>query len=50
VNRTTFLKTSGILGVASLLPSNSVFAHNVTENGIDKLVDAEGNFALQALP
>jgi superoxide dismutase, Fe-Mn family len=50
MNRKNFIKTSTILGAATLLPSNSVFAHNITENGIDKLVDADGNFALQPLP
>lgn len=50
MDRSTFLKNTSILAAASLLPNNSVFANNVTENGIDKLVDAEGNFALQALP
>jgi superoxide dismutase, Fe-Mn family len=50
MNRQDFLKTSTILGAASLLPSNSVFANNMAQNGIDKLVDADGNFALQPLP
>jgi superoxide dismutase, Fe-Mn family len=50
MNRQDFLKTSTILGAASLLPSNSVFANNMAQNGMDKLVDADGNFALQPLP
>ncbi|MCU0346872.1 MAG: superoxide dismutase [Saprospiraceae bacterium] len=50
MNRKDFLKTSTILGAATLLPNNSVFAQNLAENGMDKLVDADGNFALQALP
>jgi superoxide dismutase, Fe-Mn family len=50
MNRSDFLKTSTILGAASLLPNNSVFANNLAQNGIDKLVDASGNFALQPLP
>jgi superoxide dismutase, Fe-Mn family len=50
MNRKDFLKTSAILGGATLLPNNSAFTQNITENGIDKLVDADGNFALQPLP
>lgn len=50
MNRKDFLKTSTILGGATLLPTNSVFSQNLAENGIDKLVDADGNFALQPLP
>ncbi|TAK35601.1 MAG: superoxide dismutase [Saprospiraceae bacterium] len=50
MNRKDFLKTSSILGAASLLPSNSVFANNIAENGMDKLTDADGNFAMQPLP
>ena len=50
MNRKDFLQNSLILSGASLLPNNSVFAAAVTEGGIDKLTDANGNFALQALP
>ncbi|MEK7257895.1 MAG: superoxide dismutase [Bacteroidota bacterium] len=50
MKRKDFLKSTTILGAASLLPINSVFASNVAENGIDKLTDADGNFALQPLP
>ena len=50
MNRKDFFKTSAILGGATLLPNNSVFAQNLAENGMDKLVDADGNFALQPLP
>lgn len=50
MNRKDFFKTSAILGTTALLPSNTVFAQNLDENGIDKLVDADGNFALQPLP
>lgn len=49
MNRKDFFKTSAILGGATLLPNNSVFSQNLAENGIDKLVDADGNFALQPL-
>lgn len=50
MNRKDFFKTSTILGAATLLPTNSVFSQNLAENGMDKLVDADGNFALQPLP
>jgi Fe-Mn family superoxide dismutase len=50
MNRKAFFKTSAILGAASLLPTQSVFAANLADNGIDNLVDANGNFALQPLP
>lgn len=50
MNRKDFFKTSAILGGATLLPNNSVFSQNLAENGMDKLVDADGNFALQPLP
>jgi superoxide dismutase, Fe-Mn family len=50
MNRQDFLRTSTILGAATLLPNNSVFTQNIAQNGIDKLVDADGNFALQPLP
>ena len=50
MKRKDFLKTSSLLGAAPLLPSDSLFATSVIENGIDKLVDDDGNFTLQPLP
>ncbi|NDV42365.1 MULTISPECIES: superoxide dismutase [Flagellimonas] len=50
MNRKEFLRNSAIIGGATILPVNSVFSQNVTENGIDKLVDSEGNFIQQSLP
>lgn len=50
MKRIEFLKTSAILGGASLLPINSVFANSLNENGMDKLVDANGNFIHLSLP
>lgn len=50
MDRKDFLKTSAIMGGAALLPSNSLLEANLSDNGIDKLVDVEGNFSLQALP
>lgn len=47
MNRNEFLKASSILGTTALLPAQSVFASNLIDNGIDKLVDADGNTAGQ---
>ena len=50
MNRKNFLSSSIILGGATILPSNSVFAASVKDGNIDKLTDANGNFVHQALP
>jgi superoxide dismutase, Fe-Mn family len=50
MERKDFLKTSLILGGASLLPSDSLFAANLNDNTIDKIVDERGNFVLAPLP
>ncbi len=50
MDRKQFLQNSLILGGASILPSNSIFAASVTESGIDKLVDKNGSFIQQILP
>ena len=50
MDRKKFLTTSAILAGATILPSNSVFAENINNNGIDKLTDANGNFIHQPLP
>jgi Fe-Mn family superoxide dismutase len=50
MNRKLFLQNAGILAGASILPSTSVFAQNIQQNGIDRLTDANGNFAMQPLP
>ena len=50
MNRKEFLKTSALLGTASLLPSNNLFSQNILENGIDKLMDLNGSFTQQPLP
>jgi Fe-Mn family superoxide dismutase len=44
------LQNSLIIGGASILPTNSAFAANVAENGIDRLTDENGNFVQQPLP
>lgn len=50
MDRKQFLKTTAILGSATLLPSNSLLAANLNDNGIDKIVDENGNFVQSPLP
>ena len=50
MNRKSFLQNSLIIGGAAIVPTNSVFAATHEGNGIDKLTDEKGNFALQTLP
>ena len=50
MNRNNFIKTSAMLGGAAILPKDSLLASNLTETGMDKLTDKDGNFALQPLP
>jgi len=50
MNRKDFLRNSAIIGGASILPVNNAFSQNVTGNGIDKLVDSNGNFIQNPLP
>jgi Fe-Mn family superoxide dismutase len=50
MNRKKFLQNSMIIGGATILPVNSLLAVNASENGIDKLVDQDGNFSQLALP
>ena len=50
MNRKSFLQSSLILGGSSLIPVDSVFSQGLKESGMDKLIDGEGNFALQSLP
>lgn len=50
MDRKNFLKASAMIGSASLLPPNSFLTANLTEGGIDKLVDADGNFVQAPLP
>ena len=44
MNRKDFIRNSAIIGGATILPVNNVFSQNVSENGMDKLVDGNGNF------
>ncbi len=50
MDRKEFLKNSLILGGATILPAESIFSINSTENGIDKLTDSNGQFILNVLP
>ena len=50
MDRKDFIKTSALTGVATLLTSTNAFSQNLTNNNIDKLVDANGNFIQQPLP
>lgn len=50
MDRKEFLTKGALVGVASIIGSNNAFTQNLTNNNIDKLVDANGNFILQPLP
>jgi superoxide dismutase, Fe-Mn family len=50
MDRSQFLKTSAAVGAAALIPANSVFAASLDKNGMDVLVDDQGNFKQAALP
>ncbi len=50
MNRKNFFKTRALAGAATLLSANNAFAQHLTNNEIDKLVDANGNYIQQPLP
>ncbi len=50
MKRVNFLKTTTILGAASLLPPGSILAESLQQTGMDKLTDANGDFAQLPLP
>ena len=50
MNPKDFIKTSTILGGATLLHSSSVYAQSLQQRGMDKLTEKDGNFVLQPLP
>ncbi len=50
MNRKNFLKAGTLAGAATLLSTKNAFAQNLTNNPIDKLVDANGNYILNPLP
>lgn len=49
MKRSEFLKSGLLIGGASILP-NTIFNTEILENGIDKLVDENGNFIQLTLP
>jgi len=50
MNRKDFFKIGAMTSAATVIGSNNAFSQNLTDNNIDKLVDANGNFVQQALP
>ena len=50
MKREHFLKTGALTSLAAVIGTNNAFGENLTNNNIDKLVDANGNFVLQPLP
>ncbi|MEO6040071.1 MAG: hypothetical protein ABIQ93_16780, partial [Saprospiraceae bacterium] len=50
MNRKEFLRNSVLLGGALALTEQRAFAGNLVVNGIDRLVDAQGNYLQQPLP
>lgn len=50
MDRKDFLRNSLIIGGVSILPKHGLLAKNIAENGLDKLVDANGNFMQLPLP
>lgn len=50
MDRKDFLKVGSLAGVASIIGSDNAFGQNLTNNNIDKLVDANGKFVQSALP
>lgn len=50
MNRKDFLKTGALTSAATVIGTNNAFSQNLTDNNIDKLVDANGNFVQQPLP
>lgn len=50
MNRKEFLKIGVLTGAATVVGTKAGFSQNLTDNNIDKLVDANGNFVQQPLP
>ena len=50
MNRKDFLQMGLLTSSATIIGADNAFAQNLTNNNIDKLVDANGNFVQQALP
>src|SRR5690349_24911646 len=50
MDRKDFLKIGALSSAATIIGTNNAFAQNLTNNNIDKLVDANGNFIQPPLP
>lgn len=50
MERNEFLRTTLIMGGASILPTNNVFSQSLQQTAMDRLTDKDGKFALQPLP
>ncbi len=50
MDRKQFINSGLILGSTGILSVNSALAHNLDANGLDKLIDSTGSFALTPLP
>lgn len=50
MDRKDFLKAGALTSLTAVSGSGNAFAHNLTRNSIDRLVDKDGNFAQQPLP
>lgn len=50
MNRQDFLKAGSLAGMAAVIGTGNAFGQNLTNNEMDRLVDANGNFVLQPLP
>lgn len=50
MNRKDFLKAGTLASAATLISTSNAFAQNLSNNPIDRLVDANGNYIQQALP
>lgn len=50
MDRKSFLQNAAIIGGATILPANSLFAQHLSSNGIDQLADVNGIFIQQPLP
>jgi superoxide dismutase, Fe-Mn family len=50
MKRNDFIKAGALTGVTTLLAGANAFAKIITENDMNKLVDANGNYIQQSLP
>jgi superoxide dismutase, Fe-Mn family len=50
MDRKNFLRIGALTSAATIIGTNKAISQNLTDNNIDKLVDANGNFVQQPLP